>query len=99
MTTNGTNERLLRFLQASPEQQGIIDQVLDGRFPANPEARSGPLLMSMGAAAKFLGISRTVCWRLRKSGRLPTVEILPGSFRVRRADLEAVAAGQKAVVQ
>lgn len=97
MTTNNTNNRLLRFLQATPEQQEIIDQILDGRFPAKTEVPTGPLLMGMGEAAKFLGISRTVCWRLRKTGRLPVVEILPGSFRVRRADLEAVAAGQKAV--
>ena len=39
MTTNNTNERLLRFLQATPEQQEIIDKILEGKFPA---ARRGP---------------------------------------------------------
>jgi len=99
MTTTNTNDRLLRFLQATPEQQEIIDEILDGRSPAKPDQPAGPLLMGMGEAARFLGISRTVCWRLRKNGRLPVVEILPGSFRVRRADLEAIAAGRKAVAQ
>jgi hypothetical protein len=29
-----------------------------------------------------------------RAGRLDKVEVLPGSFRVRRADLEAVASGK-----
>src|ERR1019366_8775274 len=97
MTTSNTNERLLRFLQAPPDQQEIIDQILEGRFSATSEVPTGPLLLGMGKGAQFLGVSRGTLWRMIRDGRLGKVEVLPGSYRVRRADLEAVAAGQKAV--
>jgi hypothetical protein len=32
-----------------------------------------------------------------KGGLLQKIEILPGTFRIRRADLEAIAAGQKKI--
>jgi hypothetical protein len=32
-----------------------------------------------------------------KGGMLPKIEILPGTFRIRRADLEAIAAGQRKI--
>ncbi len=35
--------------------------------------------------------------RLTKAGLLQKIEVLPGSFRLRRADLEAIAAGQRNV--
>ena len=85
------NERLLRFLQATPEQQTAIDRILDGRMEPAPTAPKGPLLLGMGAGAKLLGVSRATFWRMIKAGRLTKVEVLPGSFRVRRADVEAVA--------
>jgi len=46
----------------------------------------------MGAGALFLGVSRSTLWRMIQAGILPRVEVLPGSFRVRRADLQAFAA-------
>ena len=53
-----SNERLMRILQASPEQLTAIDRVLDGTLePAQPERR-GPFLLKMGAAASLLGVSR-----------------------------------------
>ena len=58
------------------------------------EAPKGPLLMMMGDAAKLLGVSRATVWRLIKAGRLDRVEILPGTFRVRRTDVEGLAAGK-----
>lgn len=58
-------------------------------------ATPGPLLMGMTASAKLLGVSRATLWRMIKGGLLQKIEMLPGSFRVRRADLEAIAAGQK----
>ncbi|MCX7825838.1 MAG: helix-turn-helix domain-containing protein [Verrucomicrobiae bacterium] len=88
-------ERLLKFLRATPEQQEAIEQVLDGKWPVRRQCEcNGPLLLGMGAAAKFLGVSRPTLWRMLKAGRLQKVEILPGSFRVKRADLERLVAGK-----
>ena len=92
---NDQNLRIMKFLQADPEKQALIDKILEGR-PATPqpEAPAGPLLLGMSAAAKFLGCSRATLWRICRAGRLTKVEILPGSFRLRRADLLALAAGE-----
>ena len=51
-----------------------------------------PLLMKMGEAAKYLGVSRGTLWRMTRDGRLKQVEVMPGSFRVRRQDIEKIAA-------
>jgi excisionase family DNA binding protein len=86
-----SNERLLRFLHATPEQLAVIDRVLAGKNHESEEHRRGPLLLGMGAAAKLLGVSRATLWRMLKCGRLDRVEVLPGSFRIRRTDVEAIA--------
>jgi excisionase family DNA binding protein len=91
MRLSNPNERLLRFLQATPEQRELIERILDGKADVKPAASMGPLLLGMGAGAKLLGISRATLWRMVKSGRLTKVEVLPGSFRLRRADVEAIA--------
>ena len=96
MSSTNPNERLMRFLQATPEQQEAIDRILDGHAPT-ASAPNGPLLMGMSAAAKFIGVSRATLWRMIKLGRLAKIEVLPGSFRVRRADLEAIAAKEVAL--
>ena len=89
------NERLMRILQASPEQLTAIDRVLDGTTePARPE-RKGPFLLKMGDAAELLGVSRPTLWRMLNARRLTRVEILPATFRVRREEIEALAFGQK----
>jgi excisionase family DNA binding protein len=85
-----TEERLKRLFEASQEQIGAIDNILEGKSLKNQET-VGPLLMKMEMAAKFLGVSRTTLWRMVEKGRLQKIEILPGSFRLRRADLEAIA--------
>jgi len=51
--------------------------------------------LGMGAGAKLLGVSRATFWRMIKAGRLTKVEVLPDSFRVRRADVEALAGGKE----
>ncbi len=90
------NERLLKILQAPPEIQSEIDRILEGRPQApHSETPTGPLLLGMSAAAKFIGVSRATLWRICRTGRFQKVEILPGSFRIRRSDLEALAAGRK----
>ena len=97
MSAVNPNDRLMRFLQATPEQQKCIDEILDGRIPSAPIAASGPLLLGMGAGAKFLGVSRPTLWRMIRAGKLTKVEVLAGSFRLRRADLELLAAGKESV--
>jgi excisionase family DNA binding protein len=94
------NERLLRFLSATPEQQTAIDRILSGQVSLDsispqPRARTGPLLLRVKDAASLLGVHRATIWRLVKAGRLETVELL-GSLRVRRADIEALACGHLA---
>jgi len=86
-----TEERLKRLFEASPDQLGAIDGILEGKIQTKAAETVGPLLMGMKAAAKFLGVSRTTLWRMVIDGRLKRVEVLPGSYRLRRADLEAIA--------
>ena len=86
-----TEERLKRLFEASQEQISAIDGILEGKLQTRTAEAVGPLLMGMMAAAKYLGVSRTTLWRMVNEGRLKKVEVLPGSFRLRRADLEAVA--------
>jgi excisionase family DNA binding protein len=92
-----TEDRLKRLFAASPEQMEAIDGILESRTQEKPATTSGPLLLGMSAAAKFLGVSRVTLWRMIKGGTLPKIEILPGTFRIRRADLEAIAAGQRKI--
>ena len=89
-----SNDRLMRFLSATPEQQAAIERVLNGQVEAPRPATTGPLLLMMGDAAKLAGISRATLWRMIKMGKFKRVEILPGTFRVRRADIEALASGK-----
>ena len=94
ITTNtNPNERLLRFLGATPEQQAAIDRIFEGKLTPEPQAPKGPLLLRVKDAAALLGVHRATIWRLVKAGRLETVELL-GSLRVRRADVEGIAAGK-----
>jgi excisionase family DNA binding protein len=90
-----TDQRLKKLLDASPEQLGVIDGILEGRVQQEFRCAAGPLLMGMSASAKFLGVSRATLWRMIKTGRLEKVEVLHGSFRLRRADLEGIAAGRR----
>lgn len=81
---------LLKVLSATPLQKQAIEQVLQGKTSEPPTSRSGPLLLGMGAGARFLGVSRPTLWRMIKAGVVARVEILPGSFRVSRAELEGL---------
>lgn len=86
--------RLLKFLQATPDQRIAIDNILEGKLSHDRESINGPLLYGMTAAARFLGVSRATLWRMIRAGILRKIEVLPGSYRVRRADLEAIASGR-----
>ena len=93
-----TEERLKRLFAASPEQMGAIDGILESGIIRKKTTESpGPLLLGMTASANLLGVSRATLWRMIKAGLLQKIEVLPGSFRLRRADLEAVATGQKKI--
>jgi excisionase family DNA binding protein len=89
------NERLLKFLQATPEQQALIDRILEGKMAVALEPPKGPLLMMIKDAAELLGVHRATIWRLLKAGRLEPVDLL-GGVRVRRADVLAIVAGKGA---
>lgn len=86
---------LLKILDATPLQKQAIEQILAGKATESPVATSGPLLLGMGAGARFLGVSRPTLWRMIKAGVVARVEILPGSFRVSRAELEGLLAKAK----
>ena len=86
---SNSNARLMKILKATPEQQVLIDRVLAGEKPfPRHHAMDGPLLLNMGAAAKYLGVSRGTLWKMVRSGRLKPIELMPGSFRICRRDIE-----------
>jgi excisionase family DNA binding protein len=84
----------MRFLQATPEQQAAIERILDGKAERAPGPPKGPLLMMIKDAAVLLGVHRATIWRLLRAGRLEPVVLL-GAVRVRRADVEGIAAGHR----
>ncbi len=92
-----TNQRLLKILNASPQQQAEIDRILAGQPGA--ESVSGPLLLTMGEASRLLNVSRATLWRCIKAGRLERVELFPNSFRLRKADVERLVEGGKEVTK
>lgn len=70
------------IVQTAPD---IIERAANG----NPPSDDGqPLLMTMVAAAKHLGVGRTTLWRMVKEGILKPVEITPGVHRISRRELE-----------
>lgn len=86
-------KRAMQLMQATPEALSRIDEILDGKaFVVSPLSGSPPLL-TLSAAARLMGISRMTLWRMFKDGVLARVELRPGCYRIRRADLEAIAAG------
>ena len=51
---------------------------------------TAPLLMTVKDAAKYLGVSRGTFDRLIQRKLIERVELYPGSFRVRRSDVETL---------
>lgn len=90
-----TAELLAAFVAATPERKADALKVLKGQAvaqdPVAPRPVVGPLLLGMGEASRYLGVSRATLWRAVKAGRLEKVELFPGSYRVRRGDLEDLA--------
>ena len=79
-------------MQASEEKQQDALKVLKGEAELTTKLTGRkpepPLLLGMGAAAKYLGVSRPTLWRMIQAGRLEKVELFTGSHRIRRTDLE-----------
>jgi hypothetical protein len=87
-------EQLMQAALTAPEERRQTAlRVLQGEMPA-AAARpvTGPLLMNMCAAARFLGVSRTTLLKIVAAGAVEKVEIFSGSYRVTRESLEALAA-------
>lgn len=89
-----TMEQLMAAMLNAPEdRKAAALRVLKG--DPGPEEDTvhdkGPLFLGMGAGAKLLGVSRATFWRIVSSGRIERVELYPSSYRVRRADVEALA--------
>lgn len=61
-----------------------------------PDLPATPLLVTQKNAAELLDVSRVTIWRMAKDGLLHPVELLPGTWRYRYAELAALArpAGQ-----
>jgi len=91
-TQANQNDRLLRFLNAPPDIQARIDLILEGKSQPQEVSTAGPLLLTMGAAARLLGISRGTLWRMIRRRNIPKIELFPGSYRLRRCDIEGIAA-------
>lgn len=77
-----TEKRMTLLLAATPDTLRRVDRVLTGEPTEGATAPGDRRLLSIGAAAAALGISRTTCWRMLRDGRLPCVELRPGSRRV-----------------
>lgn len=91
-----TEEVMQAVFVATEERKALALRALKGEIPADGGARAeviGPLLLGMGAAARFLGVSRATLWRILQAGKVGKVELFPGSYRMRKADLVALAAG------
>jgi len=72
---------IARLLNATPAELKKVAAVFNGDATEQAEVADRKLL-SIQQAAGAMGVSRTTVWRLLKAGRLPTVELRPGSRRV-----------------
>ena len=93
MTTPTLSGEFLAAALAAPPDR-IVDalQVLKGEA-VTTSADDRPLLLTVSEAARRLNLSRNTVRRVIKEGRLRKVEIYAGSYRLRRLDVEALAAG------
>ena len=76
-----TEQRLSAILAANPGVLRRVDAILSGEIEGATDPGDRRLL-SIAQTARALNISRTTVWRLLRDGRLPTVELRPGSRRI-----------------
>lgn len=91
---NVTREMMQEWFPASDERKVAALKALRGETEPARRPAVGPLLLGMGQAARLLNVSRATLWRILQAGTIKKVELFPGSFRVRREDVEALAAGE-----
>ena len=77
-----TEQRLSAILAATPGVLKAVDSILAGGIEGATEQPTDRRLLSIAQAARALGVSRTTVWRLLRDGRLPFIELRPGSRRV-----------------
>ena len=87
-----TETRFTKLLQATPEQLGQIDALLDGQGLGIKEPTDRKLL-TLTDCAEVLGISRQTVWRMIADGRLPTIEVRQGRHRVASSAITAFLKG------
>ena len=84
-----TEKRMTLLLAATPAVLKRIDRILAGEPTEGTTDPGDRRLLSIAQAARALNVSRTTVWRLLRAGRLPTVELRPGSRRVPSAAVTA----------
>ena len=93
MLTLTTERRMTLLLAATPDVLRRVDRVLAGEPTEAPTATGDRRLLSIAQAAVALGVSRTTIWRLLRDGRIPCVELRPGSRRIPSAAVTAFVKG------
>ena len=86
-----TNEILQALLVAPDDNKQRALQSLRGELPPAAPSPTRPLLLTMGDAADLLGVCRSTLWRMIRRKKLIPIEIMPGTFRVRRVDIDRIA--------
>ncbi len=96
MNLESSLETLLRaVLAADDAHRQTALRVLQGDLDFEVKKHRGPLLLGVKEAAKLLGVSRATLWRTVQAGRLQKVELYPGSYRIRMADIERLVEGRE----
>lgn len=81
----------MKMLLASTEILNRVEAVLDNRH--TEPSLSDRRLLTLGAAARMLGVSRMTIYRMARDGRLPVVETRAGRYRVPSNALTALLMG------
>ena len=77
-----TEKRMTLLLAANAEILRRVDRILSGEPTEGATDPGDRKLLSIQQAAAAMGVSRTTVWRLLRAGRLPVIELRPGSRRV-----------------
>ena len=88
-----TEKRLSAILAATPDVLRRIDRILSGEPTEGATDPGDRRLLSIAQAARALNLSRTSVWRMLRDGRLPFIELRPGSRRIPSAAITAFVKG------
>ena len=88
-----TEQRLGAILAATPDVLRHVDRILSGEPTEGTTDPGDRKLLSIQQTAAAMGVSRTTVWRLLRDGRLPFIELRPGSRRVPSAAVTALVKG------